>query len=103
MREIVTVDSGLEIQPGKMVFELRPAGADKGHALEAFMAAPPFAGRRPLAVGDDLTDEAMFAVAVRLGGMAVRVGAKSGGRAAASLADSAAVRAWLADLAANRR
>src|SRR3712207_3583200 len=49
--------SGLAVQRGKMVAELRPEGADKGAALRRLMAEPPFAGARPVFVGDDLTDE----------------------------------------------
>lgn len=63
------------LQAGKMVFEIRPAHANKGTALRAFMADAPFAGRRPIAIGDDLTDEDMFAVALEHAGHAIRVGA----------------------------
>jgi trehalose 6-phosphate phosphatase len=83
---------GLALQRGKMVVEVRPAGVDKGRALAALMERAPFRGRVPVAVGDDLTDEHMFAVAARLGGAAIRVGA------GADLPDPGAVRAWLATL-----
>jgi len=62
------------LQRGKMVIELRPARASKGEALRAYLETPPFAGRLPIAIGDDLTDEAMFAAANALGGHSVRIG-----------------------------
>jgi trehalose 6-phosphate phosphatase len=83
-----------EVQEGRMVVELKPSGRDKGVAIEEFMREPPFAGRRPVFIGDDLTDEFGFGVVNRLGGHAVKVGP---GPSAAPfrLADAAAVRAWL--------
>ena len=92
---------GLTVQPGKMVFEVRPAGADKGAALGVFMESPAFSGRRPLAVGDDLTDESMFRAALARGGAAFRVGAPPAGHASAAptaFAGPAEVRAWLGGL-----
>ncbi|CAN7763498.1 trehalose-phosphatase [Ensifer sp. NM-2] len=65
------------LQMGKKVCELRPAGASKADALERFMANPPFRGRRPLAIGDDLTDETMFATANAMGGYSIRIGRPS--------------------------
>jgi trehalose 6-phosphate phosphatase len=64
----------LHIQKGKMVFELRIGGADKGTALQKVMASPLFVGTSPIVLGDDLTDEAAFAVARQLGGAGVLVG-----------------------------
>lgn len=63
-----------KLQRGKMVIELRPARASKGEALRAFLDEAPFAGRLPVAIGDDLTDEAMFKAANALGGLSVRIG-----------------------------
>lgn len=99
---VAAAGGSLVVQPGKMVFEVRPAGADKGAALAAFMRSPGFAGRRPMAVGDDLTDESMFAAAVTLGGRALRVGTPAEG-APPSAADTAFaapadVRGWLSAL-----
>lgn len=68
------VGTGWVLQDGKDVVELRPRGRDKGDALMAFMELDGFSGRRPLTIGDDVTDEAMFAVANRLRGLSVRVG-----------------------------
>lgn len=66
--------TGLALQPGHMVLELKTPGADKGAALAAFMDEPPFAGARPVMVGDDLTDEHAFAAAAERGGFGVLVG-----------------------------
>lgn len=89
-----------ELQPGKMVVEVRPRGVDKGAALDVLMEQPPFAGRSPIVFGDDLTDEFAFDAARRRGGAAVLVGAVE--RASAAdfvLPDPAAFRAWLQALA----
>jgi len=65
---------GWILQQGKMVVELKPVQSGKGRALEEFMAITPFRGRWPIAIGDDLTDEGMFAVATAAGGAAIRIG-----------------------------
>nr|WP_283258463.1 trehalose-phosphatase [Pseudomonas sp. GX19020] len=88
------------LREGKCVIELCPAGADKGAALRNLMASPPFNSRRPLAAGDDLTDEAMFGAANALGGITIRIGAQDSPSAAtARIASPAAFRAWLRQLA----
>ncbi len=66
---------GLQLQPGKMMIELRSAGGDKGTAVARFLERAPFAGTTPIMVGDDLTDEPGFASAVTGGGWGVLVGA----------------------------
>jgi len=85
---------GFELQAGKMVIEIKPGGRDKGLAIEEFMREPPFRGRTPVFVGDDLTDEYGFGVVNRLGGHSVKVG---GGPSSAlwRLAGAAEVREWL--------
>lgn len=86
---------------GKAVVEIKPAGTDKGSAIRGFMAEAPFAGREPVFVGDDTTDEPGFAAVRALGGMAVRVGDARPTRAAYRLPDVGAVLAWLRGLAAS--
>lgn len=91
-----------ELQPGKMVVEVRPRGCDKGTALKRLMAEKPFAGRTPLVLGDDLTDEFAFAAANALGGASVLVGEVKRSSVATYRLDSPdAVRAWLVALAAS--
>lgn len=62
------------LQPGKMVFEVKPKGVDKGIAIRRFMEDAPFSGRVPLFAGDDLTDEKGFAVVNAIGGLSVKIG-----------------------------
>ncbi len=91
----LAVQSGLSLQHGKMVVELRPPGADKGAALAALMREPPFAGARPVFVGDDLTDEHAFEAAAAMGGAGVLVGAPRTTAARWRLAGVAETLAWL--------
>lgn len=93
----------LELLHGKFVFEVKPAGVNKGVAIDAFMRETPFAGRVPVFAGDDTTDETGFAVVQPRGGVAIKVG--SGPTQALHHLDSTlAVYEWLLearDLLAN--
>lgn len=95
LMERIAADHDLLLQHGKMVVELRPPGADKGDALRTFMAEPPFAGARPVVVGDDLTDEHAFRAAAALSGAAVLVGPERETAATYRLPSVAAVADWL--------
>ena len=65
---------GVELLRGKCVFEVKPHGIHKGRAITDFMTQAPFAGRVPVFVGDDVTDEAGFAAVQALGGWGIKVG-----------------------------
>ena len=90
--------AGLEVQRGKRVAEIKPARVDKGTAIAEYLTEPPFRGRRPVFIGDDLNDEHGFAEVNRLDGISIKVG---NGRSCARfrLRDVAAVRRWLDEAA----
>lgn len=80
---------------GRSVIELKRRGHDKGAAVRDIMAQPPFQGRRPVFVGDDLTDEAAFGAVLDLGGVAVVVGARWPTAAGHALPSVHEVHAWI--------
>lgn len=90
---MVAVDDRFTLLHALMAVELRPAGTDKGRALTDLMAQPPFVGRVPVFVGDDVTDEDAIAAAVALGGIGLRVDEAFG--------SPEGVRAWLAAIVAE--
>jgi trehalose 6-phosphate phosphatase len=93
------LEPDFSIQSGKMVFELRPAGIDKGSAIEQFMSEQPFLGRHAVFIGDDITDEDAFAVVNRIDGYSAKVGRPSPDSVAQfTLNDVADVHAWLRSL-----
>ncbi len=91
----------LELVEGSLVYEIKARGFDKGVAIRRFMARAPFAGRIPIFIGDDATDEVGFAAAVSLHGFAYSVG-RSSHAVAGAFPDPAAVRRWLEDVVAQR-
>lgn len=94
-RRAAAAGRGLVVQCGKMVVEVKPETAHKGVALRRLAATRPFAGRRPVMVGDDTTDEDAILAAQDLGGLGIRVG-PGPSAARLRLASPASVRAWLA-------
>ena len=66
-------EGGFHVQSAKMAWEIRPAGVDKGSAVRALMQRAPFAGRRPVFIGDDVTDEDGIQAAIALGGTGFRI------------------------------
>lgn len=66
-------DGRFHVQAAKMAWEVRPFGVDKGYAVNLLMENAPFVGRRPVFVGDDVTDEDAIKAAIRLGGAGLRI------------------------------
>ncbi|HEX3538765.1 MAG TPA: trehalose-phosphatase [Stellaceae bacterium] len=97
--QVAAESSGaLRLVCGKMVAELVPRDFGKGRAIAAFLAEPPFRGRVPVFLGDDLTDEEGFAEIRRRKGVAIRVGSPDAETLATyTLPDVAAVLAWLSN------
>jgi trehalose 6-phosphate phosphatase len=86
--------SELQVQPGKMVLEVKPGGRDKGRAIREFLDEAPFSGRLPVFIGDDVTDEYGFAAVNTLGGVSIKVG-DGDSCARWQLENVAAVHRWL--------
>jgi trehalose 6-phosphate phosphatase len=84
---------------GKMMVEIKLSHVNKGSALRDVMQEPPFAGRVPAFVGDDVTDEDGFAAVNEMGGYAVKVGLDRPTAARYRLPDVPAVHRWLAESA----
>lgn len=90
----------VEILPGKLVVDVKPAAINKGNAVNHLMQLPPFAGRQPVFIGDDTTDIPVFRIIPRFGGQAYSVGglvADVDGR----FPTPEIVRSWLARIAAE--
>jgi trehalose 6-phosphate phosphatase len=84
----------LDVLPGKFVVEVKPSGFNKGTGIRELMKSAPFHGRRPIFVGDDVTDEAAFAVLPEFDGIGFSVGRQLPG-VAGFFATPSDVRAWL--------
>lgn len=89
----------LVVQTGKMIVEFRPGGADKGDVIDYFLTRAPFAGRRPVFVGDDTTDEDGFRAVKRANGYAIRVGNHTDTAADWCLPTIEAAQDWIMDMA----
>jgi trehalose 6-phosphate phosphatase len=87
----------IEVLPGKCVCEIKHSGFNKASGVRELMTHEPFKGRRPLFVGDDVTDETVFAIMPDMGGLAFSVGRRAKG-VAGYFDDPGDVRAWLAHL-----
>jgi trehalose 6-phosphate phosphatase len=89
-----------ELIEGDEVIEIKPASHNKSSAIEAFMQEAPFAGRYPIFIGDDLTDQDGFAAVRRHHGMPIAVGSNVNTEWRLERPES--VRRWLAGFLAAR-
>ncbi len=87
----------IEVLPGKCVCEIKHAGFTKATGVLELMTREPFKGRRPLFIGDDVTDETVFAIMPDLDGLAFSVGRRVKG-VAGHFDAPGDVRQWLAHL-----
>jgi trehalose 6-phosphate phosphatase len=90
-------DAAIEVLPGKCVYEVKQRGFDKAAGVRQLMTHEPFRGRRPIFIGDDVTDESVFAIMPDLGGLAFSVGRRALG-VAGHFDEPRDVRLWLASL-----
>jgi trehalose 6-phosphate phosphatase len=87
-----------EFMHGKMVAEFKPISINKGLAIAELLTQEPFAGRRAVFIGDDVTDETGFEAVNEFGGISIRTERSEDTHAQFFLAGPADVRRWLADL-----
>jgi trehalose 6-phosphate phosphatase len=87
----------IEVLPGKCVCEIKHSGFTKATGVRELMTHEPFRGRRPFFIGDDVTDESVFAIMPDFGGLAFSVGRRAQG-VAGHFDEPRDVRAWLARL-----
>ena len=69
----------IEVLPGKCVCEIKHSGFTKASGVRELMTHAPFQGRRPLFIGDDVTDESVFAIMPDFDGLAFSVGRRAQG------------------------
>jgi trehalose 6-phosphate phosphatase len=94
-KAVAPVAATLNLLDSHLCYDVRARNADKGKAVERLMAVTPFAGRIPVYIGDDWTDEDGFTAALAAHGRAIRVGPERPTLATETMNDPAAVRQWL--------
>ena len=72
-------DAPIEVLPGKCVCEIKHSGFTKASGVRELMTHPPFKGRKPFFIGDDVTDESVFAIMPDLDGLSFSVGRRARG------------------------
>src|SRR3954465_15253310 len=92
----------IEVLPGKCVCEIKHSGFNKATGVSELMTHEPFRGRRPIFIGDDVTDETVFAIIPDFGGLAFSVGRRAQG-VADHFDEPRDVREWLARLLDNEK
>ncbi|PIJ46170.1 trehalose-phosphatase [Tatumella sp. OPLPL6] len=98
--DIVKRYPDFKVQAGKCVWEIKPRACDKGKAIDFLMQTPPFKGRIPVFLGDDVTDEAGFQSVNRQQGISIKIGSGES-EATQRINDVTALYQWLGKLANN--
>ncbi len=99
--KLITSVGELHILEGHFVFDIKPSGANKGLAIEQFLAEPPFLGRVPIFLGDDITDEDGFSAVNAANGISVRVSNSDFSLANSYISNVQGVNCWLRGLSEN--
>jgi trehalose 6-phosphate phosphatase len=105
LRAVAAICAGLpgtpiELLPGKSMVEIKQVGFNKASGVRELMSYPPFAGRRPIFIGDDITDESVFAMLPEIDGLPIVVGRSVPG-VDLCFDSPTEVRAWLERLSRN--
>jgi trehalose 6-phosphate phosphatase len=87
----------IDVLPGKFVCEIKHAGFTKATGVRELMTHAPFAGRSPIFIGDDVTDESVFAIMPSFHGVSFSVSRRAHGVDGFFKAPKD-VRAWLTQL-----
>ena len=95
------LDDGIEALPGRLVYDVKARGIDKGTAVARFAATPAFSGRMPVYFGDDRTDAYAFREVLARGGVAVQVGPAPAPPGCLWIEGPVDTRRWLAGLFAR--
>jgi trehalose 6-phosphate phosphatase len=92
------LEPGIDVIPGRLVYEVKPRAVNKGTAIARLAQATPFAGRMPVYLGDDRTDEFGFHEVLARGGIAVQVGPSQAPPGCLWIENPSETRQWLAGL-----
>lgn len=90
-------EAPIDVLPGKSVCEIKNSGISKATGVKELLKHQPFTGRRPIFIGDDVTDESVFAIMPDLKGVSFSVSRRAHG-VDGFFAGPADVRHWLASL-----
>ena len=99
--QLIVDRDDLHYLAGNMVFEIKPRSVNKGVAITRFLDEPPFAGRMPIFLGDDVTDEDGFRVVNSAGGTSIQVGREAKSVAQYCLPSVRSVHDWLGAVLVN--
>jgi trehalose 6-phosphate phosphatase len=92
--------ASIELLPGKLVVEIKQSGFSKATAVRELMTYPPFSGRRPVFIGDDVTDLGVFEIVPDFDGIGISVGMNVPG-VDACFEQPTDVRHWLEQISRN--